>query len=596
MKNKMVMRLIVGFAGILLLLVFLAAISIHKVNTINAELTTINDVNSVKQRYAINFRGSVHDRSIDVRDVVLVDGSDDLAAVVADIDRLAGNYAASATPLDNMLAPEKNPTAEETSILDSIKATEQQTLPVVQKIIDLRHAGDTEGARSVLLAEARPLFVQWLKQINQFIDLQEERNKAVGESARATAEQFQTLIILLCIGGLMLGAGIAWWAMASVRQLPKMTQAMHALSLGNLDIPTLKTTSNDEVGVLAQAIKGFRDQLVGAERSRAEAERSKAEQTELLVSSIGMGLEELAKGNISVRIDSDLDGPFAKLKEDFNRAVPALQAALSKLSHSAEKMMTGVAEINSAASDLARRTEQQSASLERTSAAMNEITGAVRDTAERARHVNVSVADAHNEATEGGAIVNEAVQAMDQIEKSSQEIASIISLIDGIAFQTNLLALNAGVEAARAGDAGKGFAVVASEVRGLAQRSAEAARDIKNLIDQSSKQVENGVLLVGRTGESLGRIVGKVGEIRSLAQAISDASSGQADNMLRVNAAVSQMEHDTQQNAAMVEETNAAATSLNEEAENLAQSVGQFELGADRSRAPAGVRPWAHAA
>ena len=578
-EHKMVMRLIVGFAGILLLLVALATVSINRVQSINADLATINDVNSVKQRYAINFRGSVHDRSIDIRDVVLVTDPAELKAAIADIDRLAANYASSAAPLDDMLVPDKKPSDEEMSILNSIKETERQTLPVVQRIIALRIAGDGAAAQVLLLREARPLFVQWLKQINQFIDLQEGRNKAIGAQARATAEQFQTLILMICAGALVLGAAIAWWAMASVRQLPKMTQAMDALSRGDLDIPNLETKRGDEVGILARAIARFRDQLASAERSRQEAERAKDEQTELLVSSIGKGLEELARGNMAVRVHSDLTGPFAKLKEDFNRAVPDLQVALGKLSRSAGKMETGVTEISSAAHDLARRTENQATSLERTALAMNEITGAVRDTADRARHVNETVAEADQEATEGGMIVREAVAAMDAIEKSSQEIASIISLIDGIAFQTNLLALNAGVEAARAGDAGKGFAVVASEVRGLAQRSAEAARDIKGLIDESSQQVENGVVLVGRTGEALNRIVGKVSDIRVQAQAISEASAGQADNMQQVNAAVRQMEQATQQNAAMVEETNAAANSLNEEAFNLAQMVRQFELG-----------------
>jgi methyl-accepting chemotaxis protein len=217
---------------------------------------------------------------------------------------------------------------------------------------------------------------------------------------------------------------------------------------------------------------------------------------------------------------------------------------------------------------------------------MREVANTVRETADGASTVTSAVADAHTDAAEGGRIVREAVGAMSDIERSAQEIAQIINVIDGIAFQTNLLALNAGVEAARAGDAGKGFAVVANEVRALAQRSADAAKDIKGLIGASSKQVEAGVALVGRTGEALERIVAKVAEIAQQAQQISTSAEAQAASMSQVNTAVADMDKMTQQNAAMVEESTAAAKSLAAQADELTSLVSRFRLGEGSTRQP----------
>jgi methyl-accepting chemotaxis protein len=257
----------------------------------------------------------------------------------------------------------------------------------------------------------------------------------------------------------------------------------------------------------------------------------------------------------------------------------AVAETMSAVTDATNGINSGAIDIRQASDDLSQRTEQQAASLEETAAAMDEITSTVRQTAAGAVRANGVVEEARVEAEQSGAVVARAVEAMGGIERSSNEISEIISVIDGIAFQTNLLALNAGVEAARAGDAGKGFAVVASEVRALAQRSAEAAKDVKTRINASSEQVEAGVELVSETGQALQRIIGRFGEISNLVGQIATAAEQQATGLQQVNTAVSEMDGVTQQNAAMVEEATAAARSLSAESDELARHVARFKVG-----------------
>ena len=284
-----------------------------------------------------------------------------------------------------------------------------------------------------------------------------------------------------------------------------------------------------------------------------------------------------------------------KLQSDFNAAMGQLKDAMTTVVTNVSAIRSGAGEISQAADDLSRRTEQQAASLEETAAALDQITATVRKTASGAKQCSDVVLAARGDAEKSGEIVRDAVGAMSAIEQSSTQISQIIGVIDEIAFQTNLLALNAGVEAARAGDAGRGFAVVASEVRALAQRSADAAKEIKTLISSSGTPVGAGVSLVGQTGEALNRIVERVAEIDGLVSEISASAQEQATGLQQVNTAVNQMDQVTQQNAAMVEQSTAASHSLAQEADVLNQSVSRFEIG-ERDRtasapAPAAPKP-----
>jgi methyl-accepting chemotaxis protein len=296
-----------------------------------------------------------------------------------------------------------------------------------------------------------------------------------------------------------------------------------------------------------------------------------------VIDRFGEALASLARGDFTTTL-TDLPETFAKIESDFNNMRERISETLGQVAVTAESINTGSVEISQASDDLSTRTEQQAASLEQTAAAMDQLTNGVREAAEGAAHVKTSVEEAHTDASQGGAVVKEAVKAMDDIHQSAQEITQITNVIDGIAFQTNLLALNAGVEAARAGDAGKGFAVVANEVRALAQRSAEAAKHIKDLIGASSQQVARGVSLVGQSGEALDRIVDRIADISKLAGNISQLAGTQANSLLQINVAVSEMDKMTQQNAAMVEESTAAARSLANEATQLTSLVGHFTL------------------
>jgi len=297
------------------------------------------------------------------------------------------------------------------------------------------------------------------------------------------------------------------------------------------------------------------------------------------VARVGKALSEFAAGDLEGRIETPLMPSLDKLRLDFNAAAGTLQEALQVVSTSAAAIHRGSDEIGDSVGNLSRRTEQQASSLEETAAALDELTATVNKSAEGAAQARDAVIAAQADAEESGKVVRDAVSAMGGIEQSAREISQIIGVIDEIAFQTNLLALNAGVEAARAGDAGRGFAVVASEVRALAQRSAEAAKEIKTLIASSTHQVSTGVALVGEAGSALSRIAGRVTEMNSVIRDIASSAQEQATGLSEVNSAINQMDQMTQQNAAMVEQTSAASQALAHEGHELARLISRFKVG-----------------
>ena len=417
---------------------------------------------------------------------------------------------------------------------------------------------------------------------------------------------------ILFIGGLVITLAVLaalFFASAALvkKPLTGLTRSVDKLSAGRYDEAVPGVEGGDEIGAIARALDGFRHDLADGQRRRAEqeAERAVAEAERQrhaaeveasaraqakAVASLGEGMERLADGDLIWRMrEDDFDGEAVKMPRDFNAAVESLQATMAGILSAARSIRGGCAEISSAADDLSQRTERQAAGLEQTAAALDQITATVKrssEGAERARQVTISAKAA---AERSGAVVNEAVQAMGGIERSSQSITQIIGVIDEIAFQTNLLALNAGVEAARAGEAGRGFAVVAQEVRALAQRSADAAKEIKGLISASTEQVGKGVRLVGETGDTLREILVQVAEINELVGEIAASSKEQAVGLAEVNQAVNQMDQVTQQNAAMVEQSTAASHALSNEAAELERLIARFQVGAEVREMPARI-------
>jgi len=430
-----------------------------------------------------------------------------------------------------------------------------------------------------------------------------------GVLTRKNAEKrtaFNSGYAALVIGGvlalLVAGAMTLWLVRALSQPIVAMTRAMDQLAAGDLKVVIPAQGRGDEIGRMAASVGTFRDNAAEkirleaetqsqrsineAEHRANEAEKARiAEEDRVALTALGQGLAAMSNGDLTHRFTAEVAPRAEQLKSDFNAAIAQLQQAVSVVVGNVASIRSGAGEISQAADDLSRRTEQQAASLEETAAALDEITATVKKTASGARQASDVVQAAKGDAETSGIIVRDAVSAMQAIEGSSEQISQIIGVIDEIAFQTNLLALNAGVEAARAGEAGRGFAVVASEVRALAQRSADAAKEIKTLISTSTNQVGSGVRLVGQTGEALQRIVDRVAEIDALVTEISASAQEQALGLAEGNTAVNQMDQVTQQNAAMVEQSTAASQSLAQDAEALQASVAQFQVGAPAARA-----------
>lgn len=434
------------------------------------------------------------------------------------------------------------------------------------------------------------------------------RTQIEEQTERLGAEAADT-VLAIGIGAagailLALGSAYVFASHGISRPLQAVTERMKALATGDTDSPISGVDRGDEVGTVAKALNVFREAALenrrlgeeaDANRSLAEKDRiareqqkaHEAEEIRFAVDALAAGLGRLSNGDVSTSIDTPFVQHLDKLRHDFNATVATLQSTLKAVGDNARAIDSGANEIRSAADDLSKRTEQQAASVEETAAALEQITTTVKDASHRAEEAGRLVQHTKASAEQSGAIVQSAIHAMSEIERSSTEITNIIGVIDEIAFQTNLLALNAGVEAARAGEAGKGFAVVAQEVRELAQRSAAAAKEIKSLIGASSQHVERGVELVADTGKALQTIVSEVQEINRLVGAIVESAREQSVGLNEINTAVNTIDQNTQQNAAMVEQSNAASHGLAREAESLNRLIAQFNVGDGRqTRAP----------
>jgi methyl-accepting chemotaxis protein len=449
------------------------------------------------------------------------------------------------------------------------------------------------------------------------------RDVAAISSASAAASASEArfishMLLAFVLGTLVVVAAVSGFITLAVRRtVTAISGATEHLASGQNDIDLSKLARRDEFGAIVRSLDVFRENQTRMNALRTEQEamkaRQEAQQAELqtqreikqqeqrhVVDGLAAGLSKLAAGDVVFRLEAKFADEYEQLRGDFNAAMDRLQDTMRAIARNTDGVRSGAEEIMQASDDLARRTEQQAANLEQTTAALGEITSTVHKTAQGAHEARSIVESAKQNAEQSGTLMKVTVSAISDIEASSKQIANIVGVIDEIAFQTNLLALNAGVEAARAGDAGRGFAVVATEVRALAQRSAEAAKEIKGLISTSNTQVGNGVKSVAETSAALARIVEQVTNINRLVGDIAASAEAQATGLNEVNSAVGQMDQVTQKNAAMVEEATAASHALAGEAVELARLVGMFQIGeaqtaaekpAARAAHPAPARP-----
>lgn len=415
-------------------------------------------------------------------------------------------------------------------------------------------------------------------------DLQAQINDAIWKALIACA--------IIAVAGV---AAAFYFIRGISKPLQDVHQALEAVAVEIVAVSIPHADMNNEVGMMAKATKSLQQkvkerhamsereaaQQMALDGERENSQRLQREETVAqnhVVSTVGQALELIARGDLTVRC-ADLGQKYAALRDNFNDALAHLEAAMAKVSAKGGDIAVSKEEIRRASNDLSQRTERQAASLEETSAALDELTVAVRQTAEGAHEASKRVEAVSGEASRSDAVVSEAIEAMSGIEKSSAEIGKIIGVIDDIAFQTNLLALNAGVEAARAGESGKGFAVVAQEVRELAQRSAAAAKEIKDQIARSSGQVDQGVRLVGEAGEALKRISDQIKAANEIVAKIAHSASEQDTTLRSISSSMNQLDAATQQNAAMAEETTASAESLASDTDELLNLIRGFRVG-----------------
>jgi len=502
-----------------------------------------------------------------------------------------------ATILQTLADAHSHADAGTQELLNRVAANMQRMEAAAEKVFKLAADFAQDQANEVLNTEYAALEANILKDVTTLF-AQTQRTASEASSTLVQAHGTLQIIVMSAAGVSILV--VLFIAVTLVRnitsRLGRLTTAIKQLAEHDLTVEIAEAGDADEIGDIAAAVEAFK--LKAVERARIEAdetlrrrnaeaeaearaneERARAaEEKARVVDSLAAGLKQLSDGNLTFRLLDQFNEADEHIKLDFNAAVERLQETIQAIARAAREVAAASAEISGGTTDLSQRTEEQAAGLQETTASMEQIASTVRKNAENAQQANGFAAGTREVADRSGAVVAQAVSAMARIEASSRKIGDIIGVIDEIARQTNLLALNAAVEAARAGEAGRGFAVVASEVRSLAQRSSQAAKDIKNLITNSSGQVQEGVELVNRAGASLAEIVDSIKKVAEIVSEIASASAEQSTGIDHVNTALTNMDELTQQNSALVEENAAAAKALEQQSQAMDERVAFFRV------------------
>ncbi|MGS0989701.1 methyl-accepting chemotaxis protein [Burkholderia glumae] len=532
-KMKVSTRLALGFGLVLFLLLLISAAAYRAERTLAVSLYKITSVNNVEARLANRMKSTVRDRSIAVRNVALSTDPAERDQQIARIDKQDQAYADAYTKLAAIFAREPSTTDRERDLLAKLKDDEAVTKPLWAKAVDLGRANDNAGMIRVLTGEARRPSRAWIARLDELADFEDELNEQAAQAAQASSERMQA----------------ATWTFVAL-----------ALAVGSLAAFFIT--------------RGILRQLGGEPAAAQEVAR------------------RIAAGDLTVSLQIE-EGDTHSLMASLESMRGRLGEMVADIKASAESIAVAAGEIAQGNVDLSQRTEEQAASLEETAASMEQLTSAVRQNTDNARKGSSLAANASATATAGGDVVNRVVSTMEDISSSSLRVAEIIAVIEGIAFQTNILALNAAVEAARAGEQGRGFAVVAGEVRTLAQRSATAAKEIKDLISASVEHVGTGSRLVREAGSTMTDVVRSVQQVTDIIEEVASASTEQGRGIEQVNVAVSQMDEVTQQNAALVEQASASAQALADQAGVLRQAVAVFRIEAAKPsrQAPAAPAP-----
>ena len=574
-------RLLLGFGLLLAILAGVTFVATSKVSIIDQALIANSELNAPIQRYAINFRGSAHDRAIAARDAVLSATPADRQKEVATIARLAAFYAESAGPLEKLIsAPGADPSLR--GLYSDIKKIEAQTVATTQAVVDAVDKGDLAGAQTMLWTQAKPQYVQWLASINKLIDFQELRIQAANQQALAEAGRFVTVMLTALAVSLLAGGLLAWLIPRSIlRQLGAepavLGNAAQRVADGDLS-PVHGAAQAAAHSVLASLgamqVKLEKRKQVDDERlANTQGEQLAAQRT---AEEIHQAVDASMQGDFSQRIALQDKATFhAELCGKFNQLIDTVSTTFAEVRSAAGQLGSASEQVSQTSQSLAQSASQQAAGVEQTTAALQQISASVKQNAESATVTDGIATQAASEAMQGGQAVSQTADAM-------KSIAGKIRVIDDIAYQTNLLALNAAIEAARAGEHGKGFAVVAAEVRKLAERSQVAAREIGQLAGSS-------VQLAEQAGALLGRMLPSIHKTSELVQEIAAASGEQSSGVTQITATMNHLNSSTQQTASASEQLSATAEELSAQASRLQDLMSRFRLG-DEAAAPGAAR------